>query len=175
MDALIFIVDSVLMLAVYAFLLRLLLQLTRGDFRNPVSQAVVKLTNWLILPLRKVLPPAGRVDTASVVAVYLVQLAAVGIVFLMSTGVAMPLGDLLLWGARKLLVATIQLYTVALVAYALLSFVAPGTYSPAVGFLSSLCEPVLRPVRGILPPVGGLDFSPLVVILGLQALKILIT
>jgi YggT family protein len=162
MDALIFIVDSILTLAVYAFLLRLLLQLTRGDFRNPVSQAVVKLTNWLVLPLRKVLPPVGRVDTASVVAVYLVQLAAVGVVFLMSTGV------------KKLLVATIQLYTVAMVVYALLSFVAPGTYSPAVGFLSSLCEPVLRPVRNVLPAVGGLDFSPLVVILGLQALKILI-
>jgi len=174
MDALIFIVDSVLTLAVYAFLLRLLLQLTRGDFRNPISQAVVKLTNWLVLPLRKLLPPAGRVDTASVVAVYLVQLAAVGIVFLMTTGVAMPIGDLLWWAARKLLVAAIQLYTVALVVYALLSLVAPGAYSPAVGFLSSLCEPVLRPVRNVLPPVGGLDFSPLVLILGLQALKMLI-
>jgi YggT family protein len=88
--------------------------------------------------------------------------------------VAMPVGDLLWWGVRKLLVATIQLYTVAMVVYALLSFVAPGTYSPAVGFLSSLCEPVLRPVRNVLPAIGGLDFSPLVVILGLQALKILI-
>jgi YggT family protein len=174
MDALLFIVDSVLTLAVYAFLLRLLLQLTRADFRNPVSQAVVKLTNWLVLPLRKVLPPAGRVDTASVVAVYLVQVAAVAILFFMSTGVAMPVADLLWWAVKKLLVATVQLYTVALIVYALLSFVAPGAYSPAVGFLSSLCEPVLRPVRSVLPPVGGLDFSPLVVILGLQALKILI-
>lgn len=174
MNALIFIVDSVMTLAVYAFLLRLLLQLSRGDFRNPVSQAVVKLTNWLVLPLRKVLPPVGPVDTASVVAVYLVQLAAVGLVFLMSTGVAMPLGDLLAWGLKKLLVATMQLYTVALIVYAVLSFVAPGTHSPAVGFLGSLCEPVLRPVRSLLPPLAGLDFSPLVVILGLQALKILI-
>jgi len=174
MQALIFIVDSLLTLAVYAFLLRLLLQLTRGDFRNPLSQAIVTLTDWLVLPLRKVLPPIARVDTASVVAVYLVQLAAVGLVFLMSTGVAMPVADLLWWSLKKVLIAVLQLYTVAIIAYALLSFVAPGTYSPAVGFLSALCEPVLRPVRRVLPPLGGLDFSPLVVILGLQAVKILL-
>jgi YggT family protein len=92
----------------------------------------------------------------------------------MLTGVAMPLGPLLVNAARDLIVATIQLYTVAIVVYALLSFIAPGTYSPAVGLLSSLCNPLLQPVRRVLPPIGGLDFSPLVLILALQALKILI-
>jgi YggT family protein len=174
MEALIFIVDSVLTLAVYAFLLRLLLQLSRADFRNPLSQAVVRLTSWLVLPLRKVLPPIGRLDTASLVAVYVVQVAAVGIVFLMSTGIAMPVAGMLWWGLKKSLIAVLQLYTVAIVVYALLSLVAPGSYSPAVGLLSSLCEPLLRPVRRVLPPLGGLDFSPLVVILGLQAIKILL-
>jgi YggT family protein len=174
MDALIFIVDSLFTLAVYAFLLRLLLQVSRGDFRNPLSQAVVRLTNWLVLPLRRVLPPAGQLDTASLVAVYLVQLAAVAAVFLMSTGTAMPLPSLLWVGLRQLVIATLQLYTVAIVVYALLSLVAPGTYSPVIGFLGSLCEPLLRPVRRVLPPIAGLDFSPLVVILGLQAVKILI-
>ena len=174
MNALIFLVNSVMTLAVYAFLLRLLLQVSRADFRNPLSQAIVRLTNWLVMPLRKLLPPIGRVDTASVVAVYVAQVAAVGIVFVLSTGVAMPIPDLLLWSVRKLVIATLQLYTFAIFIYALLSFVAPGTYSPAVGLLASICEPLLRPVRRILPPLGGLDFSPRVVILGLQALKILV-
>ena len=174
MDALLFIVDSILKLAVYAFLLRLLLQLTRGDFRNPVSQAIVKLTNWLVLPLRRILPPLGKVDTASLVAVLLAQLVSIGVVFAMSTGVLMPVATLLWVGARQLVLSTLQLYTVAIVVYALLSLVSPGTYSPAAAFLGSLCEPVLRPVRRLLPPVAGLDFSPLVVILGLQAIKILI-
>ena len=174
MDALIFIVDSVLTLAVYAFLLRLLLQLSRGDFRNPLAQAVLRLTNWLVLPLRRLLPPVGRVDTASLVAVYIVQIASVGVVFLMTTGAMAPLPELLLWSIRQAVVAVLQFYTVAIVVYALLSLVAPGTYSPVVGLLSTLCEPLLRPVRRLLPPLGGLDFSPLVVILGLQALKILI-
>lgn len=174
MDALVFIVDSLLTLAVYAFLLRLLLQLSRADFRNPIAQAVLRLTSWLVLPLRRVLPPLGRIDTASLVAVLLAQVAATAVVFVMLTGVAMPLGPLLVNAARDLIVATIQLYTVAIVVYALLSFIAPGTYSPAVGLLSSLCNPLLQPVRRVLPPIGGLDFSPLVLILALQALKILI-
>jgi len=169
MNALIFLVDSLLSLAVYAFLLRLLLQLSRADFRNPLSQAVVKLTNWLVLPLRRVLPPIGRVDTASLVAVYLAQVVAVSAVFMMSTGIAMPIPDLLWWAVKKMVVSTLQFYTVAIVIYALLSLVAPGTYSPVVGLLQSLCEPLLRPVRQVLPIIGGLDFSPLVVILVLQA------
>ena len=90
MDALIFIVDSLLTLAVYAFLLRLLLQLSRADFRNPIAQAVLRLTSWLVLPLRKLLPPLGRLDTASLVAVLLAQVAATAVVFMMLTGVAMP-------------------------------------------------------------------------------------
>ena len=174
MDALVFIVDSLLTLAVYAFLLRLLLQLSRADFRNPIAQAVLRLTSWLVLPLRRVLPPLGRIDTASLVAVLLAQVAATAVVFVMLTGVAMPLGPLLVNAVRDLIVAAIQLYTVAIVVYALLSFIAPGTYSPAVGLLSSLCNPLLQPVRRVLPPIGGLDFSPLVLILALQALKILI-
>jgi len=174
MEALVFIVDSVFTLAVYAFLLRLFLQLSRGDFRNPLSQAVVKLTNWLVLPLRRVLPPLGKVDTASLVSVYLVQVAAVAAIFVLSTGVLMPLPTLLWVSLKQAVIASLQLYTVAMVVYALLSLVAPGTYSPAVGFLGSLCEPVLRPVRRVLPPIAGLDFSPAVVVIGLLALKILI-
>jgi len=174
MEALVFIVDSVFTLAVYAFLLRLFLQLSRGDFRNPLSQAVVKLTNWLVLPLRRVLPPLGKVDTASLVSVYLVQVAAVAAIFVLSTGVLMPLPTLLWVSLKQAVIASLQLYTVAMVVYALLSLVAPGTYSPAVGSLGSLCEPVLRPVRRVLPPIAGLDFSPAVVVIGLLALKILI-
>ena len=175
MDALIFIVDTCLSLAVFAFLLRLLLQLSRADFRNPLAQAVLRLTSWLVLPLRRVLPPAGRLDTASVVAVLLAQLARTSVVFWMSTGIAMPFLPLLQAAVVAAVVATLQLYTVAVIAYALLSLIAPGSYSPAVGLLATLCEPLLAPVRRVLPPLGGLDFSPLVVIVALQAIKLLVT
>jgi YggT family protein len=175
MDALTFIVDSVLTLAVYAFLLRFLLAIVRADFRNPLSQAILTLTNWLVLPLRRVLPPIGRVDTASVVALLVVQLVATLVMFRLLAGAMIPFVPLIVASLRELAVSTIQLYTIMVFVYALLSFIAPGTYSPVVGLLASLCEPLLAPLRRLLPVAGGLDFSPLVAIIGLQALRILIT
>ncbi len=174
MDALYYIVDSILTFAVYAFLLRVLLPLARADFRNPLSQAILSLTNWLVLPLRRVLPPAGRLDTASLVALLAVQVAATLVLFRLQTGVLFPFVPLLVASLRMLLLSTLLLFTVLIVIYALLSFVAPGVRSPATALLASLCEPLLRPLRRVLPVVGGLDFSPLVAIVALQALRILI-
>ena len=175
MDALIFLVDSVLTFAVYAFLLRFLLPLVRADFRNPLAQAILALTNWLVMPLRRVLPPVGRVDTASVVAVLAVQFVAVLIMFRLRTGVVFPFGQLLVATLLSLAVAMLQLFTVLIIIYALLSFIAPGVRSPATGLLAALCEWLLAPIRRALPAVGGIDFSPLVAIVGLQALRLLIT
>ncbi len=174
MDALYFVVDSVLTIVVYAFLLRLLLQLARVDFRNPLAQAVLALTNWLVLPLRRILPPIGRVDTASVVALLAVQTGATLVLFRLQTGALLPLVPLAIASVRMLLDAVLLLYTVLLVVYALLSFVAPGARSPATALLAALCEPLLAPLRRVLPVFQGLDFSPLVAIIALQALRILI-
>jgi len=174
MDALIFVVDSVLTFAIYAFLLRALLQLVRADFRNPLAQAILALTNWLVLPLRRILPPIGRVDTASLVALLAVQLVAALILFRLQTGVLFPFVPLVVAALRKLALSVLLLYTVLIFIYALLSFVAPGVRSPATSLLASLCEPVLAPLRRLLPIVGGLDFSPLVAIVALQALRLLI-
>ena len=174
MDALYFLLDSILSFAVFAFLLRVLLQLARADFRNPLAQAVVALTNWLVLPLRRVLPPIGRFDTASLVALLIVQLVATLILFRVRTGVIFPFVSLAIASVRALALAALLLYTILVFVYAALSFVAPGARSPATALLAALCEPVLRPLRRVLPVVGGIDFSPLIAILGLTALRILI-
>ncbi len=174
MDALYFIVDSILTFAVYAFLLRVILQLSRADFRNPLAQAVVALTNWLVLPLRRVLPPVGRFDTASFVALIAVQLVATLILFRLRTGALFPVVPLAVAALRSLALATLLLYTILIFVYAALSFIAPGARSPATALLAATCEPVLRPLRQVLPVVGGIDFSPLVAIVGLTALRILI-
>jgi YggT family protein len=173
-DALYFLVDSVLTFVVYAFLLRVLLQLSRVDFRNPLAQAVLALTNWLVMPLRRVLPPAGRFDTASFVALVTVQLAATLILFRLRTGAGFPFVPLAIAALRSLALSTLLLYTILIFVYAALSFVAPGARSHATALLASLCEPLLRPLRQVLPVLGGIDFSPLVAIVGLTALRILI-
>jgi YggT family protein len=173
-DALLFLVDTFLSLLFFVFLLRLLLQWSRADFRNPIAQAVVRLSNWLIVPLRRVLPPVGRVDTASVVAIVIVALAQVAAIFLVR-GLGLP--DLLQWlqlAALEIVRTTLWVYFWAIFIYALLSMLAPGSYSPAQVLLDSLCEPVLRPIRRTLPSIAGLDLSPLWAGIGIQVLLILL-
>lgn len=173
MSALFFIVDALLTLVVVAFLLRLLMPLVRADFRNPVGQAVLQLTNPLVMPLRKLLPPAGRVDAASVVALLAVQLAKTAALRLLA-GAGVAVLPLLSGALRDLASTVLQFYFVAMLLYVLLSWVAPGNYSPAAQLLGRLCDPLLAPLRRVLPPLGGLDLSPLFVMIGLQALQILL-
>jgi len=174
MSALIFIVETLLSLALFVVLARLLLQLTRADFRNPVCQAVVRLTNPLILPLRRVLPPIGKVDTASVVAVVIIAVVEVAIIFAIR-GITFP-GPIYWVQSVALEIAHTLLWTYfyAIILYALLSMVAPGGYSPLQSVLATVCEPVLRPFRRVIPPVAGIDLSPLWACILIQAILILI-
>jgi YggT family protein len=160
-QVLVFLVDTFFSLLFLVFLLRLLLQWARADFRNPLTQAVVKLSNWLIMPLRRALPPVGRIDTASVVAVLLIALARIAALSLVA-GAGLP--DALTWvrlAALEVVTTVLWLYFWAIFVYALLGMIAPGTYSPVISILQSICEPVLRPIRRTVPSVAGLDLSPL--------------
>jgi YggT family protein len=173
-EVLVFLVDTFFSLLFFVFLLRLLLQWARADFRNPLSQAIVRLSNWLVMPLRRVLPPVRRVDTASVAAVVLVALAKVAAV-LLASGVGLP--DALTWvrfAVLDILRTTLWVYFWAIFVYALLSMVAPGTYSPATSILESLCEPILGRIRRVVPAIGGLDLSPLWAGIGIQVALILL-
>jgi YggT family protein len=164
----------VLSLALYVVLLRLLMQWSRSDFRNPIAQAVVKVTNPLIMPLRRILPPINKVDTASVVAVLIVAVADV-ILMSLVRGFGMPPLVLLLRGAAlELATSVLWLYFYAIFLYALMSLIAQGAYSPMQPLLASLCEPVLTPIRRIIPPIAGLDLSPLWAGLLIQAMLILL-
>jgi len=177
MDALIFIVRTLLqVLLVTVFLLRVLLPLVRADTRNQLSQAVIRMTNPLVLPLRRILPPIGKVDTASLVALLIVQIAATATLWLLGAygGVFTPL-QFIQVAALDLVLFVLRFYFFVLLLYVVLSWVAPGTYSPGAALISSLCEPLLRPIRRVIPPLGGMDLSALFLMIGLQALVILIT
>jgi len=173
MSALIYIIQSLLTLALCVVLARLLLQWARADFRNPISQAIVRATNPLIVPLRRILPPIGRIDTASVVAVILVAIVEVVIITSLA---GVPLDPLFVLRAAALEIArtTLWLYFYAIFLYALISMVAPGGYTPLHSLLTALCEPVLRPFRRFIPPLGGIDLSPLWAGILIQAILILL-
>jgi YggT family protein len=176
MESIRFIVGTLLqVLLVMVFLMRVLLPLARADSRNQLSQAVIRLTNPLVLPLRRVLPPIGKIDTASIVALIIVQAAAIATLWLLG-GYHIPTFGVFVYVVfLTLLITVIRFYIFALILYAILSWIAPGTYSPAAALLDSLCEPLLRPIRRIIPPLGGIDLSALFVIILLQALHIAIT
>jgi YggT family protein len=177
MEAIRFIVGTLLqVLLVMVFLLRVLLPLVRADSRNQLSQAVIRLTNPLVLPLRRVLPPIGKVDTASIVALLIVQAAAIATLWLLGAYPWVFTPEQFLYVVVMALVTTIlRFYIFALLLYVVLSWIAPGTYSPAAALLESLCEPLLRPVRRLIPPLAGIDLSALFVLIGLQAIHIAIT
>ena len=175
--ALAFLIDVVFGLLTYALLLRLVMQLMRAPFRNPLGQALMALTDWAVKPLRKVLPGWRGVDWASVVAVYLSQFlwlsalhAALGAGFSLA-GPLLPF--LALAAVIALLKALLWLAIIVVFVQAILSWVAPD--GPLAGVLNALTFPLLRPVRRIVPPVGGtLDLSPLIVIVLAQLVLITI-
>ena len=174
MQAVIFLVETLLGFYELVLLLRLLLQLVRADFRNPIARAIVRLTNPVIVPMRRVLPPAGRVDTASVVAVIIAAVVKVEAVFWV-TGLGMPPWLLLLRAvAMDLVRMVLHTWFFAILLYAVLSMVAPGARSPAQAMLASLCEPILSRIRRVIPPIADLDLSPLWAGIVIQALLLLL-
>ena len=170
MEAVKYIVDTLLWLLMLAFVLRLLFQWVRADFREPLADAIVRVTNWLILPLRKVLPPIGKLDTATVVAVLAAASARSFAAMAMAGEGVGDLGVFLRLTLVNLAELVLYIYLFALLLYALTSFVSPGGYSPGVRLLTRLCEPILKPVRRIIPPIGRIDFSVLWVSIAIGAL-----
>ena len=162
--------DVVFGLFTYALLLRFAMQVLRAPFRNPLGQAVIALTDWIVKPLRRILPGWKGVDWASLLAVLLFQFLwllsyhlAFGGFSLLGAGLPFLLAATLI----ALLRASLWLLIVVVFAQAILSWVAPD--GPLSGTLNALTFPFLRPVRRIVPPIGGtLDLSPLIVIVVAQ-------
>jgi YggT family protein len=174
-DVIIFIADTLLWLLLLAFVLRLLLQLVRANFRDPLADALVRVTNWLILPLRRVLPPAGKVDTATVVAVFAVAAVRTGALLALRGVYTVDWPSFLRVTAVGLADLVLRIYLFALLIYWLTSYVAAGADGPGMGLVTRLCEPVLRRFRRWIPPIGQIDFSVLWASIAIGALLILLS
>ncbi len=158
-----------------AFLARVLMQWARVPFRNPLGQFVTAVTNWAVMPLRRIIPGLFGLDMASVLAAWLVQIAYLGIMAGL-TGLAGLSPDAILfvaWAAFiGVLRTTIYLLMGVIIVMALLSWINP--HSPLAPLFGALARPLLNPVRRFLPPLGGIDLSPLVVIVLLQVLLVVL-
>jgi YggT family protein len=171
MQAVLFLIDTAFGLYLMVMILRLWLQLVRADFYNPFSQFVVKATNPLVLPLRKVIPSIGSLDTATLLLAYGIMLTKLLVLQLLQSG-QIALLPSVIFAAIFLLKEVFTLLFWILVIRALLSWFSQGR-SPVEYVMQQLTEPLLQPIRRILPPLGGLDLSVLVVLIGLQFLNIL--
>jgi YggT family protein len=172
-NPLIFLVQTLFGLYILAVLLRFLLQLARADFYNPISQFLVKATNPPLKLLRRIIPGLGGIDLSSIVLAWLLKAVELGLVITIS-GKAFNLIAPLLWSIPELVELFINIFLFAILIQVILSWVNPGSYNPAIGLLNSLTAPVLRPAQKLLPPMGGLDLSPMLVMIGLVLLKMLL-
>jgi YggT family protein len=168
-----FLISTLTNLYATAVLLRFLLQWARADFYNPISQALVRVTNPALRPLRRFIPGWNGLDMAALTLMLLVLAGGALLEFLLHGVWPGPLGLVVLAVAR-LMQLTITVFIFTLVLQGILSLLGPGANSPATGLIWRLTRPLLEPVQPYVPPLGGLDFSPLVVIIGLQLLQILL-
>ncbi len=165
------ILDTVVGLVAGACLVRLLMQRERVPFSNPVGRLVFALSDWIVLPLRKVVPAVAGWDTPSLLAAWLLVMAKLLVLWLLAGGV-IPIVYLLVASVFALLQLVISMFTALLIVFAVLSWVQP--YSPVMPVLDRICAPLLAPLRRALPQIGGFDFSPLVLLLILQVAGMLL-
>lgn len=155
-----------------AILLRFLLQLSRADFYNPITQMIVRFTDPGVLVLRRFIPGFRGIDFATLAFAFLVECALICVLFILA-GFALPGFSLIIsWAFAGILNFTLNIYFWSLLISIVASFIAPFSGHPALVLLRQLTEPVMAPFRRLLPSMGGLDLSPIFVFLSIQIIKI---
>lgn len=168
----VFLVETVFDLYILAVMLRFLFQLLRADFYNPVCQFVVKVTTPVLRPMRRWVPGFGGVDLAAILLMILLKVVEIALSSWIQ-GYRPGLPALVMLAVVGLLHLAVYVFLFAVFIRVLVSWIAPDAYSPVSTLLDTLSEPLLRPARRLLPPIAGLDLSPIVVIILLQLILML--
>jgi len=163
-------IETLLTLYSLILLLRLILQLVKADYRNPLVQLLVLMTDPVVKPLRKLLPPLARIDSASL------------LLFLLTTALLVSFWDPLASTPAMIAIRTItrslqillSFYTVMILAAVVISWLGQAWRHPVIPLIYQITEPLLAPLRRRLPNLGGFDFSPIVALIGLQFLRLLV-
>ncbi|MCK5478222.1 MAG: YggT family protein [Methylococcales bacterium] len=172
-DPIIFLIDTLFSLYILAIVLRFLLQWTRADFYNPISQFLVKITHPPLKQLRRFIPSVGKIDTSSLVLALVLQMM-VDFSILALKGMMISIPALIILSFSQLVSMLINVFVFAVFARAILSWFDPGNYNSASSLLHSLTEPLLNMCRKVIPDLGGIDLSPLVALVFLQVAKMMV-
>ena len=170
---LVFVINALSSLYLIVLMLRFWLPWLRADFRNPLAQGILKLTSPVVVPLRRIVPSFGRLDSATILVAFAVQYLALTLI-LMITGYQAAVSAIAITALVKLVLLSLNLFMLAIFVRIILSWISPGQYNPATAIISTLTEPVLRPVRNLIPSIGGFDISPVFALIALGALARLI-
>ena len=167
-QALYYVVKTLAQLYLLLYLLRFWLPWVGADFRNPVAQAILRFTSPIIVPLRRFIPPIGRLDTANVLVLFAMQY---GILFVLMLIVNQTLPPIVIaqLAALELCVLSLWMFLFAIFISILMSWISPGAYNPIAAIAGTLAEPILRPFRRLIPPLGGIDLSPILAIVLVRA------
>ena len=169
-EPLTFVVTLVLRVAALLFLLRFVLQAVHASFYNPVSEGIIRFTNPVLDPVRKVLRPYRNLDFASFVMAWVVHMLAV-LLHIFSVGLPIDIFAIITDGLNTTLSLVVGIFLVAIFVSIIMSWIAPQVYSPAAIIARELAEPLLAPARRILPPLGGIDLSPMITIVVLMLVQ----
>ncbi|WP_338583683.1 YggT family protein [Pseudomonas sp. MAG733B] len=169
-DAAIFVIQTLGSLYLLIVLLRFILQLVRANFYNPLCQFIVKATQPLLKPLRRVIPSMFGLDMSSLVLALLVQMALFAVILLLS-GYGVDALLLVPWALIGIFALFLKILFWAMIISVILSWVAPGSHNPGAELVQQITEPVLAPFRRIIPNLGGLDISPIFAFIALQLLQ----
>ncbi|MBM4207183.1 MAG: YggT family protein [Gammaproteobacteria bacterium] len=172
-DPIIFIIDSLASLYILAVMLRFLLQWSRAEFYNPISQFLVKITHPVLKILRRYVPPAGKIDTSSIVLALGLQMLT-DFAILALKGFSIGIGALAILSVANLVSLIINIFIYAVFARAILSWINPGSFNAAASILHNLTEPLLDVCRKFIPDFGGIDLSPLAALILLQLAKMVV-
>ncbi|VAW80144.1 Cell division integral membrane protein, YggT and half-length relatives [hydrothermal vent metagenome] len=168
-----FLINTLFGLYIMTVMLRFLLAVVKADFYNPVSQFLVKITNPPLIPLRRIIPSTRKIDTSALVLMLILQLLSFTLISLLRGG-PVAMWPLLILSLRELSELALNVFLFSIFIQVIISWVNPGAYNPVVSLLYSITEPVLRPCRRIIPPISGMDLSPLVALIAIQLAKFLI-
>ncbi|MGD8207244.1 MAG: YggT family protein [Thiohalocapsa sp.] len=172
-NPLVFLIKTLFGLYIAVVVIRFLLQWARADFYNPISQFVVTLTSPVLRPMRTLIPGYGRFDLSALVLAWLLKALELALLSLLLGLGRNPLAALA-WAVPALVGLVINILLFAVLIRVILSWVNPDPYNPAVGLLARLTDPILEPAQRLIPPISGIDLSPMAVMIGLVLMEMLL-